>query len=156
MNRKGVVFHHDDARPHISLVTLGKNWESLAGKFWCIHHIAQTLPRPTTICFCLWRTLSWLQKRLVKITWFSFLPRNLRSSTVTDLWFYQKSGKRSSIETAHTHWLVFKIYINKFALKNMKKPEITFSPTQYNFDSCKRLVICLHWNIRTKSNLTSW
>ena len=29
------------------------------------------------------------------------------------------------------HWLVFKIYMNKFALKNMKKIKITFSPTQY-------------------------
>ena len=42
---------------HTYLEWLGKNWESLAGKFWCIHHIAGTLPCPTTICFDLWRTL---------------------------------------------------------------------------------------------------
>ena len=66
----------------------------------------------------------------MKIIWFSFSPRNLRSSAVTELWFYQKSGKRLSIKTAHIS-SVFEIYMNKFALKNMKKIEITFSPTQY-------------------------
>ena len=43
---------------HTSLWWLGRNWESLAGKLWCIHRITQTLPRPNTICFGLWITLS--------------------------------------------------------------------------------------------------
>ncbi len=41
---------------HTHLWWLGKNWESLAGKFWCIHHIALTLHHRTTICFGQCRT----------------------------------------------------------------------------------------------------
>ena len=33
INKKGAVFHHDNARPHISLVTRQKFKKSLAGKF---------------------------------------------------------------------------------------------------------------------------
>ena len=42
---------------HTYFQWLGKNWVSLAGTLWCIHRIAQTLPRPTIICFGLWRIL---------------------------------------------------------------------------------------------------
>ena len=53
---------------HTYLEWLGKNWESVAGKFWCIHRIARTLPRPTAIGFGLWRTLLmvWSLKELQK------------------------------------------------------------------------------------------
>ena len=42
-NRKGVVFHHDNARPHTSLV---KIYWSLIGMFCHIHHIVLTLHHP--------------------------------------------------------------------------------------------------------------
>ena len=95
INRKGVVFHHDNARPHISSVTPEKlrelGWEVL---------MPPPYSRDLALSDChLFRSLKnslngvkWLQKRLVKITWISFSPRNLRSSTVTELWFHQKSG----------------------------------------------------------------
>ena len=40
----------------IHLWSFAKNWESLVANYWCIHHIALTLHRQTTICFCLCRT----------------------------------------------------------------------------------------------------
>ena len=75
MNRKGVVFHHDNAhRPHTSLMTRQKLRELLAAKFWCIHRIAQTSHPQITTCFDLRRTLfmesSLLQETPVKTTHF--------------------------------------------------------------------------------------
>lgn len=58
-------------------------------------------------------------KMVAKITWFSFWLSNLRSSTITELWFYHKSCKRW--ERHIWHWLVFKIYVNKFSLNKTKK-----------------------------------
>ena len=52
-NRKGVVFHHDNARPHTSL---GKNYWSLVGMFCHIHHIVLTLHHLITFCFDLYKT----------------------------------------------------------------------------------------------------
>ena len=55
-NRKGVVFHRDDARPHASLVTRQKLLRSLVGMFCHIHHIVLTLHHPITFCFDLYKT----------------------------------------------------------------------------------------------------
>jgi len=56
INRKSVVFHHDNARPHTSLVTRQKllqhGWDVLH-----IHHIAQTLHHQTSISFDSCKTL---------------------------------------------------------------------------------------------------
>lgn len=41
---------------HTYLWWLRKNWESLAGKFWCIHYIVLILHHQTTIYFDLFRT----------------------------------------------------------------------------------------------------
>ena len=55
INKKGVVFHHDNARPHISLLTRQKlrelGWEVLMHPPY-----SPDLAPPTTICFGLWRT----------------------------------------------------------------------------------------------------
>ena len=52
-NRKGVVFHRDNARPHASLV---KIYWSLIGMFCHIHHIVLTLHHLITFCFDLYKT----------------------------------------------------------------------------------------------------
>lgn len=55
INRKGVIFHHDNARPHTSLQTRNKlmrlGWEVLP-----THLTHRTLPHQTTTCSCLCRT----------------------------------------------------------------------------------------------------
>ena len=43
LNRMNVVFHHDNARPHLSIVTQQKLKESLAEMSRCILRIALTL-----------------------------------------------------------------------------------------------------------------
>ena len=42
VNREHIIFYEDNARPYISLMTTQKLF-SLAGKFWFIHCIHQTL-----------------------------------------------------------------------------------------------------------------
>jgi len=44
-NRKGVVFHQDNARPHVSLIKLDKSCWSSVGMVYPIHHIHQ-ISRP--------------------------------------------------------------------------------------------------------------
>ena len=43
VNRKRIIFHQGNSRPHASLMT-GKNCYNLAGKFWFIRHIHQISP----------------------------------------------------------------------------------------------------------------
>ena len=45
--------------------------------------------------------------------------------------FTRKVAKGHRSKRHIYHWLVFEISMNKFALKNIKKTEITFSPDQY-------------------------
>ena len=40
-NRRGIVFHQDNARPHTSTVTRKRNSGSLTGRFLCIHLIVR-------------------------------------------------------------------------------------------------------------------
>ena len=56
VNRKLIVFHQDKARLHVSLMTR-QNCYSLAGKFWFIHRIHQTLHPWVSICFGLYKIL---------------------------------------------------------------------------------------------------
>ena len=50
VNRKRIIFHQDNARLHVSLVT-DKNCYSLAAKFWFLHRIHQTLHLQISIYF---------------------------------------------------------------------------------------------------------
>ena len=104
VNRKGVVFHHDKARPHTSLMTRQKLTE-LVGKFWCTHCTARTLRRLNIICFGLCKTSlmekNWPTKEQPKTMSPSFSPVYHRSSIPMELWNCPKNGKRSRIIMAH-------------------------------------------------------
>ena len=55
VNRKCTIFHEDNTRPHVWWP--GKNCYSLAGKFWFIRCIHQTLHLQTAIYFSLYKIL---------------------------------------------------------------------------------------------------
>jgi len=101
VNRKGIVFHHDNARSHTSLVTRGKLLE--LGK-WCrIPDTALTWRHPITIyfevCKILWMIKLSLMMMTWNRTWFSFLLIRIRSSKVqksAESWNCLKDSKRSS------------------------------------------------------------
>ena len=56
VNRKRIIFHQYNARPHVSLMIRPKTY-SLAGTFWFIHHIQQTLHHWISIYFGLYKIL---------------------------------------------------------------------------------------------------
>ena len=89
VNRKRKIFHQDNAGLHVSLMT-GKNCYSLAGKFWFIHHIHQTLHLWISIYFNLYKILL-MEKILipwktVKGTWNSSLLKKIKSFGKMELW----------------------------------------------------------------------
>ena len=49
VNRSNVIFHHDNARPHVAKGVI-KNCLNLIRKFYHIPHIPQTLPHLITTC----------------------------------------------------------------------------------------------------------
>lgn len=55
VNHRSVNFHHDNARPHTSKMTL-TNWNSWNEKSYRIHYILQTL-HPSMICFGHYKTI---------------------------------------------------------------------------------------------------
>ena len=84
VNRKRIIFHQDNARPHVSFWWPGKNYYSLAGKFWFIHHIHQTLHLWISIYLGLYKIL--LMEKIstpwntVKGTWNSSLLKKFWGS----------------------------------------------------------------------------
>ena len=94
-NRKGIVFHHDNARPYTSLMTRQKlrelDWEVLMHPPY----------RPCTVWLpfvLISAELSWWKnigrQKSCRKSWKSFSPINHRSSTRMELWNYLKNGKR--------------------------------------------------------------
>ena len=76
VNRKCIIFHQDNARP-------GKNCYSLAGKFWFIRRIHQTLHLQISIYFGLYKILL-MEKisipwKTVKGTWNSSFVKKIKS-----------------------------------------------------------------------------
>lgn len=73
-NRSAIVFHRDNARPLISLLTRHKLLE-LALKI--LMQIDRISPETITICFCLWRMIllvkNWAQAEHLKMVCPSFL-----------------------------------------------------------------------------------
>ena len=56
VNKKCIIFHQDNARPHVSLMTRQKLLQ-LAWKFWFIHGMHQTLHLCISISFSLYKIL---------------------------------------------------------------------------------------------------
>ena len=87
VNRKGIVFHHDNTRPHTSLMTCQKlielGWEVLMHPSY-----SPDLP-PSIICFGLCKTSlmekNWPTKEQPKTMSPSFSPLNHRSSMPMEL-----------------------------------------------------------------------
>lgn len=107
INRKGVIFHHNNARHHTSLVTRQKlrAWLGSFDAFTVYspdlapsnYHLSAGFKRD------LWKSL------------ISFSIRTRTSSTMTGLWFYLKNGERWSIKTVHTWYdKLSLIYTKKF------------------------------------------
>ena len=137
INRKGVVFNHDNVRPHTSLVTRQKlrklGWEV----FMHPPYSPDLAPSDSHLFRSQQNSLNGAK-----------LASNEASENHLVQFFAQKSQKFYSDgimilpekwqkvidQKQHIyHRLVFETYMNKFALKNMKKPEITFFPTQYKY-----------------------
>ena len=97
VNRKHIIFHQDNARPHASLMTR-KNCYSLVGKFWFIRHIHQTLHLQISIYFILYKILlmekNSIPWKTVKGTWNTSLLKQVKSFGKTDLWSWLKNGRR--------------------------------------------------------------
>ena len=97
VNRKCIIFHQDNSRPHVSLMTrqelLQLDWKVL------IHcHIHQILHLWMSIYFSLYKILlmekmsiPWM---IVKDTWNSSLLKKIQSFGKVELWDYLKNGRR--------------------------------------------------------------
>ena len=97
VNRKHIIFHQDNARLHISLMTR-QNGYSLAGKFWFIRRIHQTLHLRISTYFSLYKILL-MEKipipwKTVKGTKNSSLLKKIKSFGKTELWSCLKNGRR--------------------------------------------------------------
>ena len=98
VNRKGVIFHHDNARPHTSLMTCQKlldlGWNSC---HTCL--IAPTLHHQITICSTPCKIPLMVKPSqttmMSKVTWISSLAPATRTSTREESSSYQRDGKRS-------------------------------------------------------------
>ena len=137
INKKGVVFHHGNARPYISWVTRQKlrelSWEVL------MHPPYSPDLAPSD---CHWfrslknslngvkfkRASEGFKRGLWKSLGSVFRPEISEVLQWRNYDFTRKVAKGHRSKRHIYHWLVFNIYMNKFALKNMKKTEITFSP----------------------------
>ncbi|GFU28733.1 histone-lysine N-methyltransferase SETMAR [Trichonephila clavipes] len=105
INRKGVVFHQDNARPHTSLVTRQKllqlEWDTMLHPPYS--------PDLALSDYYLFRSLqnvldtvkSSPQMRRSKITLISFLPAKTKNFMSVELCYYQKDGKRCWTSTAN-------------------------------------------------------
>ena len=130
INKKGVLFHHDNARPHISLVTQQKlrelGWEVLMHPPYnpdlapSDYHLFRSLKNSVGFKRGLWKSLGSV-----------FRPEISEVLQWRNYDFTRKVAKGHRSKRHVYHWLVFEIYMNKFALKNMKKNRNYFFPTQY-------------------------
>ena len=97
VNRKHIIFHQDNARPHASLMTRQKLLQ-LAGKFWFIRRIHQTLHLQISIYFSLYKILLMeeisIPWKTVEGTWNSSLLKKIKSFGKMELWSCLKNGRR--------------------------------------------------------------
>ena len=98
VDRKHKIFHQDNTKLHVSLMTRQKLFNSLAGKFWFIHCIHQTLHLWISIYFDLYKIL--LMEKLsipwktVKGTWNNSLLKKIKSFGKMELRSCLKNGRR--------------------------------------------------------------
>ena len=97
VNRKRIIFHQDN-QDRMFLCWPGKNCYSLAGKFWFICLIHQTLHLQISVYFGLSKSLV-MEKILipwktVKGTWTSSLLKKIKSFGKMELWSCLKNGRR--------------------------------------------------------------
>ena len=119
INRKGVLFHHDNAGPHISLVTRQKlrelGWEVL------MHPPYSPDLAPSN--YHLFRSLKNSQVGFKRGLWKSL--GSVFRSELSEVLQWRNYDFTRNVAKGHRskrhiyHWLVFEIYMNKFALKNM-------------------------------------
>ena len=134
VKRKCIIFHQGNARPHVSLMTRQKLY-SLAGKFWFICHIHQTLHLWISIYFGLYKILL-MEKisipwKTVKSMWNSSLFKKIKSFGKMELWSCLKNGRRYWNKRVNS---VFNIILGeneKCVFYFYLKTEGTFWPTQY-------------------------
>ena len=104
VNRKCILFHQHNAN-WVFLWWPGKNCYSLAGRFWFISYIHQTLHLQIYIYFGLCKILlmekistSW---KIVKGTWNSYLPKKIKC---LGRWDYEVAWKMA--EDGGTKWWI--------------------------------------------------
>ena len=103
-----------------------KNHYSLAGKFWFLHHIPQTLNLQISIYFDLYKILS-MEKNSVlwktaKGTWNSSFLKKIKSFGKMELRSCLKNGRRQwnkMVNTLFSSWWKWKMCL-LFLLKNQK------------------------------------
>ena len=124
----------------------GKNCNSLAGKFWFIHHTHQVLYLWMSIYFSIYKVLSMEKKnsvpqKTVKDTWDGSLIKKIKNFGKMGLWSSPTNVKRQWNKTVKT--LFYKVFgenIFYFYLKN----EVTVLVKP----------ICLFWYLILKSIMT--
>ena len=98
VNRKCIIFHQDIFQDCMFLGWPGKNCYSLAGKFWFIRRIHQTLHLRISIYFGLYKILLMekisIPYKTVKGTWNSSLLKKIKSFGKMELWSCLKNGRR--------------------------------------------------------------
>ena len=113
VNRKGIVFHHDKARPHTSLATrtrlLELGWNMMSHPpyspdlapsdyhlFWNLQNFLNgknfNLMVSTEASW--WNILNSLITMTSNRTWLNFLLLRIRNSIGAGSWSYQKDGKK--------------------------------------------------------------
>ena len=96
-NRKQIVFQHDNARSHTSLITRKKILE-FGWDCYHIHHIVQTWHHPITIyldfCKTPWMVRSSITMPISNCTWTTSLQAEIRNFMNVVLWCYLKNGRR--------------------------------------------------------------
>ena len=98
VNRKCTMFHQDNSRLHVSLMTR-QNSYFLAGKFWFTHYIHKTLHLQIFIYFSLYKVflmekIKSIPWKTIKGTWESSLLKKIKSLGKMELWCSLKNGRR--------------------------------------------------------------
>ena len=111
------IVHHELLEPGQTINSTlycrkkNKNWQSLTWKLWCIHRIARTLSRPTTIYFGLWRRCKvGFNRGLWKSLGSVFRPEMSKVLQWRNYDFTRKVKKGHWSKRHIYHWLVFEIY----------------------------------------------